>query len=87
MLKQRKWQPFVPAAHANAQLVIDPSKKSTIDTLLLASARTGTVAKFAEVFATSSIGLPGVLQHYLTKYILCNETAFLEKQGYLSVKS
>lgn len=79
---QQKWQPFVPAAHANAQFVFDHSTKATVDTLFMAGAKVGSKIKFAEVFATSSVGMGGMLDHYLTKHILCNETAFLEEEGY-----
>lgn len=79
---QRKWQPFVPAAHANAQLVLDHGDKSTIDTFFLAGARVETEAKFAEVFATSPHGLSCIGEHYHKKYLLCNETAFLERDSY-----
>ena len=86
-LSRRKWQPFVPAAHANAQMVIDHSTKAAIDTLFMAGAQVGTKVKFAEVFSTAPAGLSGTLDHYLTKYILCNETAFLEEQGYWRIEN
>ncbi|MCD4824410.1 MAG: hypothetical protein K8S55_07375 [Phycisphaerae bacterium] len=48
----------------------------------MAGAQVGPKVKFAEVFVTSPTGLPGVREHYLTKHLLCNETAFLEEDGY-----
>ena len=76
-MKDLLWQPFVPGAGANAQLVLDPERGGTADFILCAGWRSGSRIKTGQIFCQRKAHYLPSLQLHAGVHTIARELAYL----------
>ena len=74
-----KWQPFVPKARANAQIVINEESGAAVNIILTAGLRTGKDVKRGEVFATHPGHHEYEMREFLFSHVAVRELEYDEE--------